>query len=283
MTHRYYSQYGEDFLLWSVFGDRPTGFFVDVGAFDGVMFSNTLSFEQAGWRGVCVEAHPTYFEQCRQARPGSICLHAACVGDAASPEITFYADELGLFSGVLEGREAELTRRYSWLGGQGFQGFARVQVPAMTLNQILDAHLPARTRIDFVSLDVEGSELDVLRGFDLARYRPRVLLLEANSPQAGEALSAYLAEHGGYRPARQLGVNLAYASERSVLRKLQRAVVDCHLEPQVHPLAAQYPKFDRRAPRRVFSAAPASNSLAAKVQRRLRRLAQCLLGPSARP
>lgn len=284
MPHRYFSQHGEDFLLWSVFGDQPTGFFVDIGAFDGVLFSNTLSFEQAGWQGVCVEAHPVYFEHCQQARPGSVCLHAACVGDAASPGITFYADELGLFSGVLAGRDAELTRRYCWLGGREFQGFASIQVPAMTLDQILDAHLPAHAKIDFVSIDVEGSELDVLRGFDLARRRPRVLLVEAQTREAAKALSTYLAEHGGYRPARTHGVNIVYARERAVLRQLRRTVIDCHLEPQVHPLAAQYPKLDRRDSRRVFSAPPhAPRALMAKVQRRLRCLAQRLFRQPRRP
>jgi len=57
---RYYAKYGEDFVLWSFFNSQKHGFFVDIGAFDGVYLSNTYSFELRGWEGICVEANPEY-------------------------------------------------------------------------------------------------------------------------------------------------------------------------------------------------------------------------------
>ena len=71
-----FSQHGEDSIAWSLFRDRQgPGYFVEVGALDGVRFSNTFSFERAGWRGVCVEAHRDYIERLRQNRPRNKCYH----------------------------------------------------------------------------------------------------------------------------------------------------------------------------------------------------------------
>jgi len=56
----FYSQNGEDFLLWSLFKGRKSGFYIDIGAFDGIHLSNSYYFEKNGWDGVCVEAHPEY-------------------------------------------------------------------------------------------------------------------------------------------------------------------------------------------------------------------------------
>lgn len=268
MNRRYYGQFGEDFLLWSLFGERQHGYYVDVGAFDGLFLSNTYSFEEQGWQGICVEAHPTYYDLCRLARPGSICLHAACVAPAADRTVAYYADELGLFSGVLGGREPELKNRYAGLG-LTFQGFARPQVPAITLDAILASYLPPGTAIDFVSIDVEGSELDVLRGFDLERYRPRVLLVEANTQAAGDRLSHYLARHGGYRLVRRLGVNMVHVHARSDLRYLYRVVVDCAIQPQEHPSGARYKKLSGLQHSHVYSKMP--NRIVWHVRRAMRR------------
>ncbi len=59
--YRYYSQYGEDFILWNFFDYKEHGFFIDVGAFDGKHLSNTLSFEEHGWKGICIEPVSEYF------------------------------------------------------------------------------------------------------------------------------------------------------------------------------------------------------------------------------
>jgi hypothetical protein len=65
MSLRDHSQHGEDALLWAVFRGRSSGSFVEAGAFDGRYLSNSLSFEERGWKGVCVQAHPTYAPLCR--------------------------------------------------------------------------------------------------------------------------------------------------------------------------------------------------------------------------
>ena len=167
--NRYYGQHGEDYILWQVFKDKKSGFFIDVGAFDGIHLSNSYLFELAGWQGPCIEAYPEYFALCQQNRPGSICIHAACLDDKGRETVTFYAERLGFLSSV-EGDYEDVARRYQGRGLE-FDGFQKIKVPAMTLDRIL-VSLQAQPKIDFVSIDVEGSELKVLQGFDLERYRP---------------------------------------------------------------------------------------------------------------
>ena len=96
---KYYSQLGEDCLLAQFFHFKERGFFVDVGAFDGVYLSNSYCFEQLGWSGVCVEALPEYFELCVNNRSRSKCYQAACL-DRGRGMVEFRTDRSGLFSGV---------------------------------------------------------------------------------------------------------------------------------------------------------------------------------------
>src|SRR5258705_7614869 len=95
----YFSQQGEDALLDRFFQQQPTGFFVDVGAFDGLHLSNTYIFEQRGWRGLCIEPTPMFFEMCVRNRPRSLCINVACVGSERGP-VTFQFEASGIFSGI---------------------------------------------------------------------------------------------------------------------------------------------------------------------------------------
>jgi hypothetical protein len=84
----YRSQNGEDRWLDAHFGAKRAGFFVEVGAYDGVNLSNTYHFEQCGWTGVLVEPDPDMAERCRRDRPRSVTFQCAA-GDSAS-EISFF-------------------------------------------------------------------------------------------------------------------------------------------------------------------------------------------------
>ncbi len=159
---KYYSQNGEDFLMWKLFDYIDTGFYIEVGAFDGIHFSNTYSFEKLGWKGICIEPHPKFFPYCKKNRPGSICLNVACVGYDS-------AEEIGLLSGMSIDDD-DIKDRYS-KRKLNFQGFEKTKVKAQTLTNILDKHCLNQT-IDFISIDVEGTELDVLEGLDFDRYSP---------------------------------------------------------------------------------------------------------------
>lgn len=237
MTIHYFSQWGDDDLLWQFFRYKSEGFYIDVGSFDGIHLSNTYSFELQDWTGICVEAFPSYYQLCKEARSNSICIHAACVGDDSLNTVTFYTERLGLLSGI-EPQLSDVQSRYDYRGIE-FNGFEEIKVPAVTLNSILKEHLKDEMSIDFISIDVEGSELDVLAGLDLKRYRPRVLVLEANSKQERDKLVAYLKPFG-YKLGRVLSVNVFFVQTWFDIFRMEMIDVDCIIEAPPHPLGDEH-------------------------------------------
>jgi FkbM family methyltransferase len=236
---RYYSQHGEDFLLWNFFGYESKGFFVDVGAFDGIHLSNTYSLEEQGWSGICIEPHPKYFPFCKKTRKNSICLAIACVGEEGVKQVDFNIEESGLYSGISRDDAAEISYYYKHGWGIDFPGFRRITVPAMTLNRILDKYLPSGSEIDVISIDVEGTELDVLRGLDLDRFKPRILLIEAAKDEAEGVISSYL-NRFGYIKGRELRINKFYVRELADADRLEAIHVQYLSERNLHPLGKEY-------------------------------------------
>jgi FkbM family methyltransferase len=214
-------------------------------------------------------ASPATFQYCQRARPRSVCLNLACVGDPSVKEATYYADAIGLLSGTVAGREARLSAAYA-RRGMRFEGFSRIQVEARTLDDILREHLPAHTPIDFVSIDVEGAELDVLRGFDLRQHQPRVVIAEANTRASAKALSDYLAT-SGYRQARQTPYNVLYARQRRDIRHLRRTTIDCTTEAAMHPCGPSFALPDGFGAKTIH--ARPSDMLLRRIRKALRRMA----------
>lgn len=237
---RFFGQNGEDFLLWEYFGRRKQGFFVDIGAFDGIYMSNSYCFEQQGWSGICIEPTPRYAALCRARRPGSVCLPVACVGDEGLGEVEFREEMLGLVSGIAaDPEDPGLQNTYHSFRTE-FQGFNRIQVRAATLNSILAEYLPSGTGIDFISLDVEGTETDVLRGLDIERYRPRVFVIEANTGPELEDLRDYLCKDFGYLLARQHTWNYFFLHPDEDIYRMQNIRVNCRVEAQMHPQGLRF-------------------------------------------
>ena len=230
---KYYSQLGEDCLLAQFFLFKKNGFFVDVGAFDGVYLSNGYCFEQLGWSGVCIEALPEYFELCVKNRSRSKCYQVACL-DRDRGMVEFRRDRSGLFSGV----NTDENYAASAYGGMNvpFEGFRSVYVPSTCLNDVL---CNVNVEIDFVSIDVEGAELQVLTGFDLERYRPRILVLEARLQEQRQVLDTYLGQHG-YFLARSMAWNHFYVCNPDDARDLCAIAVTATLERPPHPLGRLY-------------------------------------------
>jgi FkbM family methyltransferase len=231
---KYYGQEGEDALLWQIFKSKRDGFFIDAGAFDGKYLSNSFSFELEGWSGICVEAIPEFFEMCRRNRPRSISIHAACVAPGQGSTVQFEREPLGLLSGIRAHETPDLEGRYR-ARGMMFPGFTRIEVPARTLDEILAEHPPPASGIDFLSIDVEGTELDVLRGFDNIA---RVVLVEANTAAQETALRGYMAARG-YIAARMVGRNLFFVRNAADAAILKTASFTVRTEALEHPLGGR--------------------------------------------
>ena len=172
----YYSQFGEDIFMGSLFPKGYIGTCVEVGAYDGRTGSNTLSFEERGWKCVCVEPLPVHFEKCKSIRKYVV---NCCISDTNKEDIPFYIFELndGNQSAIssLE-PDQRLIDSHSHLIRKGGQV---IRVKCRTLTSVLDeANFPHE--IDFISIDTENTEINVLKGFDFSKYKVKYLIIENN-------------------------------------------------------------------------------------------------------
>jgi FkbM family methyltransferase len=236
--YKYFSQSGEDYLLWNFFDYKEKGFYIDIGAFDGVHLSNSYSFELQGWSGICIEPHPYYFPLCEKNRIKSKCLNIACVGDQKVHNVEFYAEELGLLSSISDENIEDIKLRYQARKLE-FHGFTKEKVKAMTLNLVIETYLKDCDQIDFISIDVEGTELDILKGFNFNKFSPRIFVIEANSEQARNALNLFMLKQG-YTEARRLGVNIFYVENMQDYQKINSINISCHIEKNIHPKGEKF-------------------------------------------
>jgi FkbM family methyltransferase len=238
-THKFFSQGGEDFLLWQVFGTDYRGNYVDIGAFDGVYLSNTYSFHLAGWKGICVEANPTSFALCEATRTTDICINAAC-GAPSSSKAEFLIEPSGLYSMLHrddELSERSVEARYA-TRKLAFPGFSSIAVDVITLDSLLEGWCTENASVDVLSIDVEGAELDVLAGWR-SEVRPRIVILEANTKEMESALRREMAERG-YTLSRRTGVNLLFCRDREDALRIRATPIYCHIEKLQHPIGPEY-------------------------------------------
>jgi len=189
------------------FPDVNDGFFLDIGADDGLDRNNTRVFEEAGWTGVCIEPSPSRFPALAKNRACE-CLNVAIAstpGDVEFLDITGWGKGL---SGIVRHYDARhLERIEREIGGNPLTASkAVVRVPAVTLGGILQAR--GRTQVDYCSIDVEGSELDVLASLDWSAVTIGVITIEDNygDPDIRRVLEAH-----GYTLCATLGQDLVYA------------------------------------------------------------------------
>lgn len=227
---KYYSQNGEDAVLWTLFeGKQETGFFIEVGALDGKRFSNTYSFEEEGWKGICIEAHKYYFDLLKKNRKNSICINAA-ISDHEVDEVEFYANKRGSLSTLNKQLEPFFRNNYA----QFFSGFEVQKVQMRTLDSILsDIEIPKE--IDLVSIDVEGHELEVLAGFNIKKYQPKIIIVECVFIEKMSLMDEKL-NLVGYHKARKMGVNIFYCRDKEDVDKISNANAQVKLIHAKHPL-----------------------------------------------
>ncbi|MFT0861688.1 FkbM family methyltransferase [Ancylobacter sp. G4_0304] len=185
------SQLGQDLWVLERTGYKRGGFFVEFGATDGVKLSNSYLLEtEYGWNGICAEPNPELFRQLQQNR--SCITSPACIGGVTGQEVEFILADA--FGGIAEYAQDDphAERR------EAFRQDGRVMhVTTVSLDDFLVQHNAPR-EIDFMSIDTEGSEYEILSHFPFDRWRIRLMTIEHNRTPMREKIQQLL-EPLGYK------------------------------------------------------------------------------------
>lgn len=167
-----WSQEGEDLILMRILELKPktTGFYIDIGAHHPKRFSNTYAFYKKGWHGVNIDAMPGSMKLFNKQRHRDINLEISVANE--QKQLTYFQfnePALNTFS-----QELAISRD----GLRSYKIIATKEIEAYPLKTILDKYLNSDQSIDFMTIDVEGLDFEVLQSNDWSKYRPKVVLVE---------------------------------------------------------------------------------------------------------
>ncbi len=166
-----YSQEGEDLILKRIFEGQENGLYIDVGAHHPKRFSNTFLFYKMGWKGINIDANPGSMAEFRKIRPRDINLEKAISDKAESLKYyVFNEPALNTFS-------FSEAKKKNGLGE--YRIVEELKVQTFQLSEILKEFIQPGQRIDFLTIDVEGFDLKVLKSMDWSILQPSVVVIEA--------------------------------------------------------------------------------------------------------
>ena len=201
----FYGQFGEEKFINTIFPDKTDGICIEVGAYDGISLSNTLHYEQKGWRVLCIEPIQEAFQKCKQIRKE---CYQCCVGENDSDDIDFTIfhlnDNLCSISSLVP--DERLIESHKHL----ITNVSHTKVKVRSLTSLLD-ELNFPLNIDFISIDTENTELDVLKGIDINKYNIKLFVIENNYNELN--CEIYLNPYG-YKKINRIGVNDFYLKEQ---------------------------------------------------------------------
>jgi FkbM family methyltransferase len=200
------------------FGEKRDGLFVEVGAYDGLTYSNSSCLAEAGWRGFLIEPIPQFAKACRERYRGHdrVQVVETAVGATnSSVEITI-GDSLT----TTDARLLEQFKKLDW-AKNAFEEATRRTVPLQTLDHILE-EARLTSPIDVLIVDVEGAEAAVFEGFSLQRWMPRMIISELShthpdlhAVSAGDANLQRSIEAHGYEVVYKDSINTVFVSSLS--------------------------------------------------------------------
>lgn len=171
MGQRSYAQCGEDIIVSYIFDilDIKDPLYLDIGTNHPVHLNNTYLLYKKGWTGVCIEPDPFLFKKIAAKRKGDKCLNVGVgVGDSANAVDFFVMQErtLNTFS-------ADEAKR---LNGMGYKTKNILKIPILNINDLIKKEFDRMP--NFVSIDIEGNDFQVLKSFDFSKNRPAVICIE---------------------------------------------------------------------------------------------------------
>jgi len=210
-----YSQFGEDILIRGFFRDKPVGVYVDVGAFHPIYYSNTYALYKSGWNGLAIDANGSFERLYKKFRPRDIFVHAAVGQSEGKAHFVHFS------SGAFD----RLQKFASEVPEQFRTGETTREVNMRRLDQILDSS--KATKVDFLNIDCEGADLDILSSIDFAKLRPSLISVEDHSANWTVSPVVKILAENGYAMYGRCGLSTLFVD---AIRKVQSVsdIVEAH-------------------------------------------------------
>ena len=165
------AQEGEDIILNKLLKYKKDGFYIDIGAHHPFRFSNTYIFYKKGWRGINIDAYPGSMIEFKKHRDKDINLELGI--SSSNQNLKFYCFNEPAYNTFNEFEAKSKNEK------DGISLVNEIVIKTSPLSDVLDKYLPnSKTQIDFISIDVEGFELEILNSNNWEKYQPKFLLIE---------------------------------------------------------------------------------------------------------
>ena len=183
-----YSQLGQDTKVYDFYKGKTEGYFVEVGAYDGIALSNTYAFEKLGWKGICCEPLPSRFADLGRNRTAHCCNQAVYHTTGLSVSFDIEGD-----AGMLSGISSNLDAHKHVVN----KNKKTVTMQTISLNDLL-SKFEAPSFIEYLSLDTEGSEYEILRNLDFNKWQFGIIDVEHNYVEPRRTMIKQLLCNNGY-------------------------------------------------------------------------------------
>ena len=198
---KYYGQWETDKRIESYFSERSSGLCIEVGAANGIKGSNTLYFEERGWDALCIEPNPEHQESLEKYR--RYVRYFACGATKGRLPLTIYkVGEKNISSSLTSLRpDHRLVEDHKDIINDTYETEVSVETLTHILtHEVTGTPFESATEIDFISIDTEGTELDVLKGLDFSAYSVKLFVVENNYEDAD--IEEYMKSKGYVRDQR---------------------------------------------------------------------------------
>ena len=188
----YFSEAGQDMLVKeNFFKNQKSGFFLEIGAFDGIEGSNCYHFEKfMNWQGIAVEASPLQFEKLKKNRNCKL-MNVALGSENKQVEFYEVAEGFTQMSGI---NNLNFKNSFERIKKNSDSKINKINIECKTFENLI----PSDQIIDLISIDIEGNEPDVLSSINFDKYQIKVIILENNTPKELSYLNFFLEKKFNY-------------------------------------------------------------------------------------
>jgi len=187
------SQLFQDLFVLFIHNEKTNGTFLEFGATDGVELSNSFMLEEKfGWTGVLAEPSPQWHSKLFKNRPNTTIL-TDCIYSETGKKLDFFVSKEGVLSTLEEFKNSDIASMPANTKARNASGY-KCEVDTISLNDVISKYFDG-SKIDYMSVDTEGSELLILKHFDFSKYAPKVVTVEHNFTDNEKELDRLFLKH----------------------------------------------------------------------------------------